>query len=166
MNLIVAVSENYGIGKDDKLLFNLPRDLQYFKEKTLNKVVVMGRRTFDSLPFKPLKNRVNIVVTTDPSFFCEGVIVVHSFEELFKKLESYNDDDVFLIGGSSIYNKLMERCRLAYITKVHKSVEADSFINNVERLPNWQEIESSDVLTENSLDFEFKVFENKNHKKL
>lgn len=166
MNLIVAVSEDYGIGKDDRLLFNLPSDLKYFKEKTLNKVVVMGRRTFDSLPFKPLKNRVNIVVTADETFYSEGVIVVHSFEELFKKLEQYDDNDVFLIGGSSIYNKLMERCRLAYITKVHKKVDADTFICNIEKKENWQEIQTGELLTENGLDFEFKVFENTNQNKL
>ena len=166
MNFIVAVSENYGIGKDNNLLFNLPSDLKYFKEKTLNKVVVMGRRTFDSLPFKPLKNRINIVITTDMDFCCEGVIVVHSFEELFKKLEQYNDDDIFVIGGSSIYNKLMERCRRAYITKVHKKVEADTYINNVEKMQNWQEVQTSEVMHENDLDFEFKVFENKDQKEL
>lgn len=165
MNLIVAVSENYGIGKDNDLLFSLPTDLKYFKEKTLNKVVVMGRRTFDSLPFKPLKNRVNIVVTTDKTFFCDGVIVVHSFEELFEKLKEYNDDDIFLIGGSSIYNKLIEKCRLAYITKVQKTVEADTFLTNIEQKENWKEISSSDVLTENDLNFQFKVFENQVVKK-
>ena len=84
-----------------------------------------------------------------------------SNEELFKKLEDFNDEDVFVIGGSSIYNKLMERCRLAYITKVHKKVEADTFINNVEKMENWKEIKTSGKLTENNLDFEFKVFENK-----
>ena len=165
MNFIVAVSEDYGIGKDNDLLFNLPTDLKYFKEKTLNKVVVMGRKTFDSLPFKPLKNRVNIVITTDSTFYCDGVIAVNSFEELFKKLEDYNDDDVFVIGGSSIYNKLMEKCRLAYITKVHKKVEADTYIENVENKPNWQEIESSEMLTENDTNFQFKVFENQEVKK-
>jgi len=160
MNLIVAVSENYGIGKDNKLLFNLPMDLKYFKEKTQNKVVVMGRKTFESLPFKPLKNRVNIVITTDKEFHYEGIVVVNSFEELFEKLKDYNDEDVFLIGGSSIYNKLMERCRLAYITKVHKKVDADTFITNLENKPNWEEINSSGILNENGLDFEFKIFEN------
>ena len=164
MNFIVAVSENYGIGKDNNLLFNLPTDLKYFKEKTLNKVVVMGRKTFDSLPFKPLKNRVNIVITTDQTFNCEGVIVVNSFEELFKVLDNYNDEDVFVIGGSTIYNKLMERCRLAYITKVHKTVNADTYITNIEEKSNWKEIQTSEVLNENNLDFEFKVFENINIK--
>ena len=165
MNLIVAVSENYGIGKDNKLLFNLPMDLKYFKEKTQNKVVVMGRKTFESLPFKPLKNRVNIVITTDKEFHYEGIVVVNSFEELFEKLKNYNDEDVFLIGGSSIYNKLMERCRLAYITKVHKKVDADTFITNIEKSSNWEEINSSGILNENDLDFEFKIFENQEIKK-
>ena len=100
MNFIVAVSEDYAIGKNNEMLFNLPTDLKYFKEKTLNKVVVMGRKTFESIPLRPLKNRVNIVITTDLTFNCDGVIVVHSFEELFKKLENYNDEDIFIIGGS------------------------------------------------------------------
>ena len=162
MNFIVAVSEDYAIGKNNEMLFNLPTDLKYFKEKTLNKVVVMGRKTFESIPLRPLKNRVNIVITTDLTFNCDGVIVVHSFEELFKKLENYNDEDIFIIGGSTIYNKLMDRCRLAYITKIHKKVDADTFINNVENKPNWKEISSSEMLTENDVNFQFKVFENKN----
>lgn len=158
MNFIVAVSENYGIGKDNNLLFNIKTDLKYFKEKTLNKVVVMGRKTYESLPFKPLKNRVNIVLTSDNNFYKEGVIVVHSYEELFKEISNYNTEDVFIIGGASLYNKLMDRCYKAYITKVHKTVEADTFIENVENKPNWKEVSSSETLTENGLNFEFKEF--------
>lgn len=158
MNFIVAVSENYGIGKDNNLLFNIKTDLKYFKEKTLNKVVVMGRKTYESLPFKPLKNRVNIVLTSDDNFYKEGVIVVHSYEELFKEISKYNTDDVFIIGGASLYNKLMDRCYKAYITKVHKTVEADTFIENIENKSNWKETQTSPIITENGLDFEFKEF--------
>jgi len=160
MNFIVAVSENYGIGKNGKMLFDLKKDLKYFKEKTLNKIVVMGKKTFLSIPNAPLKNRINIVLTTDQTFNHQGVIVVHSYEELFSQIEQYNTDDVFLIGGATLYNKLIDKCYKGYITKIHKTVEADTFIDNVEQKPNWKEINSSEICFENGLGFEFKEFEN------
>jgi len=162
MNFIVAVSENYGIGKDGKMLFDLKEDLKYFREKTLNKIVVMGRKTFLSIPNAPLKNRTNIVLTTDKTFNSQGVIVVHSYEELFSQIEKYNPDDVFIIGGATLYNKLIDKCYKGYITKIHKTVEADTFIDNVENKPNWKEISSSKTCFENDLSFEFKEFENQN----
>lgn len=162
MNFIVAVSENYGIGKDGKMLFNLKEDLKYFREKTLNKIVVMGRKTFLSIPNAPLKNRTNIVLTTDKTFNSQGVIVVHSYEELFSQIEKYNTDDIFLIGGATLYNKLIDKCYKGYITKIHKTVEADTFIDNVENKLNWKEISSSKTCFENDLSFEFKEFENQN----
>ena len=87
MNLIVAVSGDFAIGKDNDLLFNLPSDLKYFKEKTINKVVVMGERTYMSLPKRPLKNRINIVLSSNPEFVADGAKVVHSLEELFLELK-------------------------------------------------------------------------------
>lgn len=161
MNLIVAVSENYAIGKDNNLLFNIKTDLKYFKEKTVGKVVVMGRKTYESLPVKPLKNRVNIVLTTDKNFVAPDVRVVNSYSELFAEISHYNSDDVFIIGGASLYNKLIDRCYKAYVTKIHKTVDADTFIPNIENKPNWQEISSSQTFNENGLDFEFKEFVNK-----
>ena len=165
MNFIVAVSENYGIGKDGKMLFDLKKDLQYFKEKTLNKVVVMGKKTFLSIPNAPLKNRTNIVLTTDKTFFQQGVIVVHSYEELFNEIKKYNTDDIFLIGGAMLYNKLIDKCYKGYITKIHKIVDADTFIDNVENKTNWKEIKTSETYFENGVSFEFKEFENQNLKK-
>ena len=162
MNFIVAVSENYGIGKEGKLLFNLKKDLKYFKEKTLNKVVVMGRKTFMSIPNAPLKNRTNIVLTTDKTFCPDGVIVVHSFEELFKQIEKYDNNDVFIIGGATLYNKLIDRCYKGYITKIHTTVDADTFIDNLENKSNWKETKTSETYFENGLSFEFKEFENQN----
>ena len=162
MNFIVAVSENYGIGKDGKMLFDLKQDLKYFQEKTINKVVVMGKKTYLSIPNAPLKNRTNIVLTTDKTFAPFGVIVVNSYEELFKTIENYNTDDVFLIGGAMLYNKLIDRCYKGYITKIHKIVDADTFIENVEKKSNWKEIKTSETFFENGLSFEFKEFENLN----
>lgn len=162
MNFIVAVSENYGIGKDGKMLFDLKTDLKYFKEKTLNKVVVMGRKTFLSISNAPLKNRINIVLTTDKSFCQQGVIIVHSYEELFKQIEKYDNEEVFIIGGATLYNKLIDKCYKGYITKIHKTVDADTYIENIEEKPNWKEVKTSETFFENGLSFEFKEFENQN----
>jgi len=108
MNLIVAVTNDYAIGKGNDLLFHLPKDLQYFKEKTINKIVVMGHKTYNSLPKKPLPKRINIVLSSKSNFEGEGVINVHSIEELLKTIKNYNDDDVFICGGASLYNILMQ----------------------------------------------------------
>ena len=103
MNLIVAVDKNWAIGKDNKLLVSIPDDMKFFRETTSGKVVVMGRKTLESFPNgKPLKNRVNIVLTRDESYQVKDAIVVHSKEELDKELAKYNSDDIFVIGGESI----------------------------------------------------------------
>lgn len=160
MNLIVAVSKNFAIGKNNGLLFHLPSDLKYFKEKTLNKVVVMGDKTYFSLPKRPLKNRINIVLSFNKDLHEDGVIVVSSIKELFKELEKYTDDDVFICGGASVYNSLMDYCKYAYITKIDKLVEADTYINNIDNKDNWKIIGSSVTYNENDLDFNFVTYEN------
>lgn len=165
MNFIVAVTEDYAIGKGNKLLFHLPADLKYFKEHTLNKVVIMGERTYYSLPKRPLPNRVNIVLSDNPDFNEEGVIIVRSLEQLLEKVKEFDKDEVFVCGGASVYNLLMDYCEKAYITKIYKRVEADTYINNIEKTGNWKEISSSEILEENGLKFSFKVFENLKVKK-
>ena len=160
MNFIVAVDDNYAIGKDNKLLYHLPSDLKYFKETTLNKVVVMGDKTYFSLPIKPLPKRINIVVSIDKSLKLENAIVVNSFNQLFEKLKEYNDDDVFVIGGATIYNSLMDYCKKAYITRIYSSKPADVFVNNIEKMEHWKLVNESEMQTENDLQFKFQVFEN------
>lgn len=165
MNFIVAVTNDYAIGKNNDLLFHLPLDLAYFKEKTLNKVVVMGERTYFSLPKRPLPKRVNIVLSDNPNFNDEGVIIVRNLEQLLKTVKKYPEDDVFIIGGASVYNLMMDYCKLAYITKIDKVVPADTYIKNIEETGSWKEISSSETKTENGLSFRFVVFENQNIKK-
>lgn len=159
MNLIVAVSNNYGIGKNNGLLFNLPSDLKYFKAKTLNKVVVMGKKTFLSLPKRPLPNRTNIVLTHDRSFTALGTIIVHDLNELFAELEKYDSDDVFVCGGAQVYNTLMPYCKTAFVTFVNASTPADTHINNLEENGFFVE-EQSEMLHENGLDFSFAILTN------
>ena len=160
MNLIVAVSENWGIGKDNNLLFHLPKDLAYFKQKTLEKVVIMGDRTYDSLPKRPLPKRVNFVMTLNKSYKADGAIVVHSEKELFQKLKNFNTQDVFVCGGASIYRLLLNFCEKAYITKIQKQAEADTFFPNLDQMKNWKLLHKGETLKENGLEFSFDEYVN------
>lgn len=165
MNLIVAVSREFAIGKNNDLLFNLPSDLKYFKEKTMGKVVVMGERTYHSLPCRPLKNRVNIVLSSNPSFLGVGVTIARSLDDLLEILKKYNSDDIFVIGGGSVYNLLMPYCKYAYVTEVEASVtDADTYINNLKNMPNWTLKSLGEKRLENGLEFRFNVYENKDIK--
>lgn len=160
MNFIVAVTNDYAIGKDNNLLFHLPTDLKYFKQTTLNKVVVMGERTYRSLPKRPLPNRINIVLSDNPNFYDDNIIIVNTVDKLFEEIKKYNPDDVFVTGGASVYNLLMNYCKKAYITKIDKVVPADTYINNIEKMPNWKLVSKSEKYNENQLCFEFLIFEN------
>ena len=165
MNFIVAVDNNYAIGRNGTLIYNLPTDLAYFKRITSGKVVVMGDKTFLSLPKHPLPNRINIVMTLTNETF-DGAITVRSIEELKEVLKEYNENDVFVMGGASIYNLLMDYCKLAYITKIDASEPADTYIKNIEKNGNWNLISSTDTQEENGYKFKFCIFENKNIKEL
>jgi len=165
MNLIVAVTNDYAIGKGNDLLFHLPKDLQYFKEKTINKIVVMGHKTYNSLPKKPLPKRINIVLSSKSNFEGEGVINVHSIEELLKTIKNYNDDDVFICGGASLYNLLMDYCKTAYVTKIDKVVSADTFIDNIEKKGNWEKISESETFRDGNVSYKFEVYKNNKVKK-
>ena len=160
MNFIVAVTNDYAIGKNNDLLFHLPTDLKYFKATTLNKVVVMGDRTYFSLPKRPLPNRINIVLSNNPDFNEPNVIIVRNLDELFEELKKYNTNDVFVTGGATVYNLLMDYCEKAYITKIDKVVPADTYIKNIEQMSNWIMESESPKQTENGLNFSFKVFKN------
>ena len=161
MNLIVAVSLDYAIGKNNKLLFRLPTDMAFFKEKTLGKVVVMGEKTYLSLPKRPLLNRINIVLSDNPNFVADGAIVVHTLDDLFKELKKYRSEDIFVCGGASVYNLLMNYCDTAYVTKVEKIVDADTYINDIEK-HGFVLKEISSKIEENNLTFTFQTYQNPN----
>lgn len=156
MNLIVACDKNYGIGKDGKLLCSIPSDLKFFKEKTTGKVVLMGRSTLESLPGgKALPNRTNIVITHRRDFQKEDVIIVHDMDELLLELNNYPTNDIFVIGGASVYNELMDLCDTLYITKIDEEFGADCFIKNVDKLDNFKLYKESEVVSENGISFKF-----------
>ena len=160
MNLIVAVTKDYAIGKDNNLLFHLPKDLAFFKEKTLNKVIIMGEKTYFSLPKRPLPKRTTIVLSNNPQFNEEGVIIARSVDELMEEVSKFNPEDVFVCGGASVYNLLMDNCEKAYITKIDKIVPADTYIHNLEERENWKKIYESETMEENGIPFRFETYIN------
>lgn len=161
MKLIVAVARNWGIGNEGDLLFKVPKDMEFFKNSTLNKVVVMGRKTLLSLPGgNPLKDRTNIVMTTNVNFKKDNCIIVNSKEALFEEIKKYNDDDVFLIGGGKLYNELYPYCSEAYITKFDAILEADTYLHNFDDDKNWLLTYASEVHEHNGLKFIFNTYKN------
>ena len=100
MNLIVAADKNWGIGKDNKLLVSIPSDMKFFRQETMGKVVVMGRKTLESFPNGlPLKNRTNVVLTSDKNYQVKDAVIVHSIDEVLEELKKYDDDEIYVIGG-------------------------------------------------------------------
>lgn len=162
MDLIVAADKKWGIGKDGGLLTHLPTDLKYFKEHTTGKVVVMGRKTLESLPGKRgLPNRTNIVLTTRPDYEAERCVIVHSEEELFEEISKYDADEVMLIGGGAMYNKYYKLCDRLYVTKMDAELGADTFIANFDEDPDYEIVSESEPVTENGVTFRFAVYQKK-----
>lgn len=151
---IAAVSENWGIGKDNDLLFNIPEDKKFFRRTTLNHTVIMGRKTLQSLPNgKPFKDRENIVMSRDKNFFCEGARVCGSIEEVLNTID--NNEEVFVAGGGEIYNAMLPYCQKAIITKVYAVPEADVFFPNLDDDESWELSEVSEEQDFEGLKYKF-----------
>ena len=119
MNLIVAVDENWAIGNHNELLITIPADHKFFRQETSGKVVVLGRKTLETFPQGlPLKNRVNIIMSTNKAYKVKDAAVVHSLEELLEELKQYATEDVYVVGGESIYRQLLPYCDVAHVTKI------------------------------------------------
>ena len=139
MNIIAAVDKNWAIGNKNQLLVRIPADQKFFRETTTGKVVVMGRKTLESFPNGlPLKNRTNIVLTHDESFCADGVTVCKSIEDAIARAKTeYKDEDIFFLGGESVYKEAAKFCVTAYITKIDKEYDADRFLLNFDELNDW-----------------------------
>lgn len=167
MKLIAAVDSKWGIGLNNQLLVNIPSDKRYFKQLTEHNVVVMGRKTYESLPGKrPLENRVNIILTRTPGFTAKGFFVVHSIEELFAFLKDFADKEVFVIGGQNVYEQLQEYCEEAYITKIDYAYHADRFCPDLDKMQNWELVGISEEETYYDLEYYFCKYQNKEYTKI
>ena len=163
MKTIVAVDKNWGIGCKGNLLFNIPEDMKFFRETTANKVLIMGHNTLKSLPNgKPLKNRVNIVLSTDKSLKIEGAVVCNSVAEVLEAVKDYNTDDVYVIGGQKIYEQFLDYCDTALITKIDESSDSDTFFPNVDKMCNWRQVAMSPTKYHEDIKFRFTTYENSN----
>ncbi|MDD3339765.1 MAG: dihydrofolate reductase [Lachnospiraceae bacterium] len=162
MNLIVAVDKNWGIGKDNQLLVSIPADMKFFRSETMNKVVLMGRKTLESFPNGlPLKNRTNIVLTRDVNYSVKDAKVVHSVEEALEAVREYDTEDVYVIGGDSIYKQMLPYCDTAHVTKIDYAYAADSFFPNLDEDADWDITESSEEQTYFDLEYVFLKYSRK-----
>lgn len=141
ISIIAAISEDCGIGKNNDLLWNIPEDLKRFKRLTLGKTVIMGRKTWESLPRKPLPGRKNIVITDVQGETILNAVTAYSIEDALSKCE--DDKDIFIIGGGSIYRQFMPLAGRLYITHVHKSVPADIYFPEIDK-NTWKIVEKDD----------------------
>lgn len=136
ISLIVAAATNNGIGKDNQLLWHLPKDLQFFKKITWAMPVIMGRKTFESLSGKPLPGRLNIVITRQKDWKPEGIVVVHSLKDALFVAQSADYKEVFVAGGGEIYKEALPLAHKVYLTRVQAEPEADTFFPELS--DHWQ----------------------------
>ena len=160
MKLVVAVDEDWGIGYRGELLAHVRADLRNFARLTTGHTVVLGSKTLATFPGgRPLKNRTNIILSRRTDYAPEGALVAHSGDELLDMIKTM-DDDIFVIGGASIYELLLPYCDTAYVTKFKKAYTADAFFANLDADPDWEcveigEVQMSDAATDSEGGLEF-----------
>ena len=160
MNLIVNVDSNWAIGYRGKLLVSIPEDMKFFRSETTGKVVVLGRKTLDTFPGgQQLKNRTNIILTRNPNYQVKGAIICHSVEEVLEELKKYNSEDVYIIGGDSIYKEFLPYCDVAHVTRTDHVYDADAWFPNLEEDPAWVLTGESEEKTYFDLEFRFCRYE-------
>lgn len=160
MNCIAAVDNKFGIGKNNELLFRIPADMEFFKKKTVGKVVIMGKNTLMSFPNgNPLPNRTNIVISS--SLMRNDCIVCRSLPKLFEFLREFETEDVFVIGGAAVYRQLLPYCSKAYITKINADKNADKFFPDIDSDINWELYYKGNKQLYNNIDFRFCEYVNK-----
>ncbi len=160
MKAIFHADKKWGIGRSNGLMFSLPKDMKFFRETTTGKVVVMGLNTLRSFPGgKPLKNRTNIVLCPED---VEGVKTVHSVEELLQEVKNYPPEDVFVIGGASVYRALLPYCTEALVTKVDADGGADVFVPNLDLDPAFTLVRETPPEEDNGYSIRFCTYRNKN----
>ena len=157
MNAIVVVDRRWAIGRDGKLLFSLPTDMKHFRSLTLNGTVILGRKTLDTFPGgRPLPKRRNIVITRNVDFDREGCEIADSPEAALELAAGTPEDQLWVIGGGSVYTALLPLCKRVCLTKVDAEADgADTFFPNLDKLPGWAAASVSEPVEENGLTFRF-----------
>lgn len=156
MNLIAAVDNNWAIGCRNQLLVSIPNDQKMFRQTTTGKVVVLGRKTLETFPQGlPLPNRTNIILSKNKDYKVKDAIVVHSMEELLEELGRFNSEDVYVIGGESVYRQMLPYCDTAHLTKIDRMYEADSYFPNLDEDAAWEVTAESEEQTYFDIAYEF-----------
>ena len=166
---ILNADVKWGIGKKNGLLFNLPLDMKFFREVTKGHVVCMGENTLLSFPgSKPLKNRTNIVLSQDETHNYDGVVNVHTFDDFLLEIKKHaENDDVFIIGGASIYRQTLPYVDKVLLTKVLKDGGAEVFFVNLDEHPDFELISESDIVLDgDNIPIKFTSYQNKNKKEI
>ena len=162
---IVHADKEWGIGKGNDMMFSLPKDMKFFRETTMGHTVVMGGNTLRSFPNqKPLKNRVNIVLSRGQ--VRDDCVIVRSYDELKTAMKARENEDIFVIGGGEVYRELLPYCHGAYVTKVDAIGGAEVFFPNLDIHPDFVCVEESEPMDDNGLTIRFTKYENKNVKSL
>ena len=162
MNLIVAVDKNWAIGNKGNLLVSIPADQKLFRQETTGIVVVMGRKTLESLPGgAALKGRTNVVLTRDVNYKKKDVVILHSMEETMEYLKQFKSEDIFVIGGEEIYRQFLPYCDTAHVTCIDYAYEADTHFPNLDKDPEWHVTAESDEQTYFNLCYEFRQYQRK-----
>ena len=157
---IVHADKEWGIGKGNDMMFSLPKDMKFFRETTMGHTVVMGGKTLRSFPNqKPLKNRVNIVLSRGQ--VRDDCIIVPSYEALKTEMKNREDEDIFIIGGGEIYKALLPYCHGAYVTKVDAVGGAEVFFPNLDEHENFICVDEGEPIEDNGYTIRFTKYENK-----
>lgn len=162
MNAIVAVDNNWAIGCKNSLLVRIPADHKNFRQETTGKVVVLGRKTLETFPQgMPLPNRKNIILSTNANYQVKDAVVVHNKEELDAELQKYPSEDVYIIGGESVYRMMLPECDVVHVTKIDHDYEADAYFPNLDEDGEWEITAESDEQTYFDLPYYFVKYERK-----
>lgn len=159
--IIASADKNWGIGKDNRLLVQIPGDMKRFREMTMGHIIVMGRKTLESFPGgMPLQGRMNVVLTKNPDYCVKNAVIMHDMGSLVDFLQK-QEAEVFVIGGESIYRQLLKYCDMAYITRIDHTYSADAYLPELDREEEWEKVSESEEQTYFDLEYTYVVYRRK-----
>lgn len=162
MNMIVAVDANWAIGNKNQLLVRIPADHKMFRNETINKVVVLGRKTLETFPnASPLAQRQNIILSTNKDYKVKDAVVVHSIDELLEEVKQYPTEQVYIIGGASVYETMLPYVDTVHVTKIDHEYEADAYFPNLDKDPEWEITAESEEQVYFDITYAFVKYERK-----
>lgn len=160
--MLVAADANWAIGCKNQLLVSIPNDHKTFRQMTEGKVIVLGRKTLATFPQGlPLQNRTNMILSGNPSFSIKGAQILHSLEELLAALGGYPGEDIYIVGGESVYRMMLPYCDTVHVTRIDHAYEADAYFPNLDQLPEWEIAEESEEQTYFDISYTFVRYERK-----